>query len=270
MLNLPYNPFRVFKASRTPAGLYARQKWLGEADTPEWQDDFQRTVRALLEGQSGDGSWNQSPLACIQRLFGLHLTVRNATREIERGLDWLMKHTLHPVALSPAELREPLPSDAFRELPFSPGQSPLSLACATLFLAAVFQKFDEPVVMAHYQLLERWVVEHAGSAETWLDGDNALRALVAHPEQAEGNATAVLVARLDGIQDPAGFWPDPVPCYRTLNALAHLHMETANRQWIRILKILPGSQHRDGTWGDTDREWNTFLVVHAMKNKGCL
>ena len=270
MLNLSCDPFRVFRESRTPAGLYARQKWLGEADTPEWQDDFQRTVSALLEGQSGDGSWNQSPSACIQRLFGLHLTVRSATREIERGLDWLMKHTLTPNAWKPAGRRESLPPDAFRELPFSPGQARLSLACATLFLAAVFQKTDEPAVAIHYRLLARRVADGAGNAETWSDRDNALRAFVAHPQYAESAATAALVDRLGAIQDPAGYWADPVPFYRTFNALAHLRLETANRQWIRSLQVLSEKQNRDGTWGDADLEWITFLVVHALKNKACL
>ncbi len=60
------------------------------------------------------------------------------------------------------------------------------------------------------------------------------------------------------------------PFYRTLNALAHLRMEKADRQWIRIRNLLPRKQRSDGTWGDTDREWNTFLVVHVLKNKGCL
>ena len=270
MLNLSSDPFRVFKASKTPAGLYARQKWLGEAGTPEWQDDFRRTVHSLLEGQSADGSWNQSPLAGIRRLFGLHLTVRNATGEIERGLDWLMKRTLKPDAWGLAGPGEPLQSDAFRELPFSPGQPCLSLACATLFLASVFRKTDEPAVATHYRLLSRWVAANAGSAEAWSDRDNALRAFVAHPRYTEHAATAALVDRLGQIQDPAGFWPDHVPFYPTLNALAHLRLEAANRQWIRVLKALSGKQNCDGTWGDTDREWNTFLVVHAMKNKGCL
>ena len=40
-MKLRHDPFQVFRVSKTPAGIYARQKWLGEADTPEWQRDFQ-------------------------------------------------------------------------------------------------------------------------------------------------------------------------------------------------------------------------------------
>jgi len=40
--------------------------------------------------------------------------------------------------------------------------------------------------------------------------------------------------------------------------------------WVKALMILSNTQNVDGSWGDEDREWNTFLVVHALKNKACL
>ena len=40
-----------------PPGLYARQKWLDEMDSPAWQKDFDATVRELTAGQGEDGSW---------------------------------------------------------------------------------------------------------------------------------------------------------------------------------------------------------------------
>ena len=30
------------------------------------------------------------------------------------------------------------------------------------------------------------------------------------------------------------------------------------------------NQNEDGSWGQTECEWNTFLTVHALKNKGLL
>ena len=75
-VKLSHSPFQIFKASKTPAGLYARQKWLDEAVTARWQEDFHETVLSLLYGQSDDGSWHQSPLESVRRLFGLHLTLR--------------------------------------------------------------------------------------------------------------------------------------------------------------------------------------------------
>ncbi len=51
-MRLRYNPLQIFKASKTPAGLYARQKWLDESGTVKWQDDFHKTLHALMSGQS--------------------------------------------------------------------------------------------------------------------------------------------------------------------------------------------------------------------------
>ena len=270
-VKLPHNPYQIFKASKTPAGLYARQKWLGESDTSEWQDDFHETVLSLLNGQSDDGSWNESPLESVRRLFGLHLTLRDRTGEIEKALDWLMNHTLNHNILNLAEPIEPLAPDAFRELPFTPGgHCHFSLVCATLFLAAIFQRGIDSSVMTHYHLLSLWVTENTGDMDTWSDISNALRSLIVHPDYAEDPVTATLVDRLGEIQSPSGRWPSPIPFFQTVNALAHLRLNSAHRQWAKAFTILSNTQNVDGSWGDEDREWNTFLVVHALKNKACL
>jgi hypothetical protein len=270
-VKLRHNPFQIFKASKTPAGLYARQKWLGESGTSEWQDDFHETVLSLMYGQSDDGSWNESPLESLRRLFGLHLTLRMRTGEIEKALDWLMKHTLNHNILNLAESIEPLASGVFGELPFTPGgHRHFSLVCATLFLAAIFQRGRESSVIAHYHLLSRWVVENKWDMDTWPDKSNALRSLIVHPDYAEDPATAALVGHLGEIQDPSGRWPAQIPFFQTVNALAHLRLNSAYRQWAKSLKSLFLTQNEDGSWGDEDREWNTFLVVHALKNKACL
>jgi hypothetical protein len=267
-VKLRHNPLQIFKASKTSAGLYARKKWLDESDTSVWQDDFHETVLFLMNGQSDDGSWNQSPIESIRRLFGLHLTLRHRTGEIEKALDWLMKHTLNRNILNLAEPIEPLAPDAFRELPFTPGgHRNFSLVCATLFLAAIFQRGSELSVMKQYRLLSRWVHKNT---DAWPDISNALRALIVHPDYAEDPATAMLVDRLGVTQSPSGRWPDPVPFFQTVNAIAHLRLDSAHRQWIKALTILSNTQNADGSWGDEDREWNTFLVVHALKNKACL
>ncbi len=65
-MKLRYDPYQVFRFSKTPAGLYARQKWIGEAETPQWKTDFQKTVTALLADQLPDGSWHHEPVATIK------------------------------------------------------------------------------------------------------------------------------------------------------------------------------------------------------------
>jgi hypothetical protein len=120
-VKLYHNPLQIFKASKTPAGLYARQKWLGESDASEWQDDFHETVLSLMNGQSDDGYWNDSPLETVRRLFGLHLTLRHRSGAIDKALGWLITRTLSHDLSNLAEPMEPLAPDAFRELPFTLG-----------------------------------------------------------------------------------------------------------------------------------------------------
>ena len=89
-MQLPYDPIQVFRTSITPAGLYARQKWLGESHTKSYRIDFQNTVTHLLEGQFSDGSWEHSIIKTIRHLFGLHLTVRDRTEPSKKALEWLL------------------------------------------------------------------------------------------------------------------------------------------------------------------------------------
>jgi hypothetical protein len=89
-MKLHYDPYQVFRFSKTPAGLYARQTWLGEVATDQWKFDFKETVATLLAGQLPDGSWSRSTIETIQRLFGLHLTVRSSTAKIKAALKWLL------------------------------------------------------------------------------------------------------------------------------------------------------------------------------------
>ena len=92
LMKLRYDPYQVFRFSKTPVGLYARQKWLGEAQVLQWETDFQETVNALLACQSPDGSWHHETFAAIKHLFGLHLTMRSSNAQTEAALAWLMKN----------------------------------------------------------------------------------------------------------------------------------------------------------------------------------
>ena len=90
-MRLHYNPYQIFTASKTPAGLYARQKWLGQAGSRQWKTDFEEIVAQLSSDQTEDGSWHQSDVQTITKLFGLHLTVRECTPKIDAALNWLLE-----------------------------------------------------------------------------------------------------------------------------------------------------------------------------------
>ncbi|MBN1625065.1 MAG: hypothetical protein JW944_00960 [Deltaproteobacteria bacterium] len=56
------NPLHVFKNSKTPAGLYACQKWLVESDNGQWKNDFREVVKGLFKNQNKNGSWKESQI----------------------------------------------------------------------------------------------------------------------------------------------------------------------------------------------------------------
>ncbi len=269
-MKLRYDPYRVFRFSKTPAGLYARQKWLGEADTRNWQRDFQGTVAALQLGQLPDGSWRHASQPTIERLFGLHLTVRSPNPQIETALRWLIEK----IKASHNDIQVYGGGDASNDplngLPFVMSRPAMFLTGATLFLASIFGQERDQDILSIYRRLSEEGTKNAGR---WLDGPsshNIFRAMVVHPVFAADSATAMAVDRLSDIQTDRGDWGNRLTFYQTLNALSHLDLPQANRQLEKAFKNVFDTQSRNGTWGQIEPEWNTFLVVHALRGKGIL
>ena len=270
LMKLRYDPYQVFRFSKTPAGLYARQKWLGEAETPQWKIDFQETVAVLLADQLPDGSWHHDTIETISHLFGLHLTVRSSTAQIDAALTWL----LDKIDLQADEIHvyaEDVTTVTILEgLPFIPSGEAMFLTGATLFLSTIFGYESKPDVLALYQWLSAEGVKNKGR---WLDGassHNIFRAMVVHPQFAKDKATALAVEHLADLQTETGGWSNDLPFYQTVNALAHLDLPQADTQVARAFERLFENQNRGGTWSRSEPEWNTFLAIHALKNKGLL
>lgn len=92
-------------------------------------------------------------------------------------------------------------------------------------------------------------------------------AFIVHPQYAHGKAMQMAVDMPEDLQEPSGKWPSHIPFFQTVNALAHLEFGSADAQLKLAFQGLFTTQNRDGTWGKTQREWNTFLIVHAIKRK---
>ncbi|MCG6911238.1 MAG: hypothetical protein LJE94_14090 [Deltaproteobacteria bacterium] len=269
-MKLRHDPFQVFRGSQTPAGLYARQKWLGEADTPGWQTDFQEVVEKLFAGQMPDGSWQQTTMATISALFGLHLTVRSADDRIEDALNWLF-HKMQRVLGEVDNRHGPeVEYTELKGLPFAPSRSEMLLTGATLFLCSIFNRQNDPAVLAVYKQLheEEFIKEYLFRDIASLH--NIFRALVVHPVYAHEALTTEAVDIYAGMQKENGEWGNHLPFYQTVNALAHLNSPEAEAQLERAFPRLLETQSRNGTWGCRDTEWKTFLCIHALKNKGLL
>jgi hypothetical protein len=269
-MKLRYDPYQVFRFSKTPAGLYARQKWLGEADRPQWKIEFQETTAALWKDQLPDGSWRHSPLTTIRQLFGLHLTVREASAGIRAALKWLLDKIKLRADKIIVACDVELTAESLQGLPFVAGRQDLWMVAAVLFLTTIFGAERDPDISALYRWLSALGIQNKGQ---WFDkatSHNIFRALVVHPVFAGDKATRLAVEHFATLQTENGEWQNEVPFFQTLNALAHLDLAQAESQLEKAFKRLFENQYSDGTWSRSEPEWHAFLAIHALKNKGLL
>jgi hypothetical protein len=138
---------------------------------------------------------------------------------------------------------------------------------AGLFLATIFGMENDPRVVRTYETLRLLGEKREGRWCSWSCCGNILRAFIVHPLYRESRVMKMYVKRLGQLQRPDGDWPPQIPFYQTVNALGHLDFLQSDDMLRRSFMTLKEKQNKDGTWGRTQREWNTFLVVHAMKRK---
>ena len=244
-MKLHYDPYHKFWNSKTPVGLYARQKWLGEAETDQWKIDFKETVAELLADQLPDGSWSRSTIETIKRLFGLHLTVRSSAAQIDAALTWL----LSKIALQAEGIHVSVDDHnvvtGLEGLPFVTSRSAMLLTGAALFLSSIFGRQSDSNVLALYQWLSEEGIKSKG---LWFDEastHNVMRAMVVHPVFAEDKATALAVEHLADLQTDTGTWGHNLPFYQTLNALAHLEFSQAQKQLEKAFMLVLENQNSD-------------------------
>lgn len=268
---LKHDPLTIFRRSTTPVGLYARSRWIGLNNDSDWQKDFDRTVAALRKGQLRNGSWDNSPLLTISRLFGLHLTIRELDDHINMALNWISNvlDTLSCFQISRLFGRK-LSSSTLENLPFVKGNIVDLLTSALLFLATVFGRGRERVITERYaEVLSRFDFQQ-GRWPSLASTQNFFRAFAVHPEYSNSDEIQKVVGTLAGMQDRSGLWQRSINYYLTINALGHLDIKDAERQLISAFRGLKHTQNRDGSWGRTEKEWKTFLVIHAMRRKSAL
>ena len=172
--------------------------------------------------QAADGSWHQSEIKTISRLFGLHLTVRETSPQIEAALKWLMDK----IDLESAGRQHGIESYPSTEnlggLAFICSRPDMFLIVATLFLASIFERDKDPSVLAIYCWLSLEGVRNKG---LWFDrpcSHNILRAMVVHPVYCEDPATVRAVDSLANLQSASGEWKDGLPffCAQILTLLS--------------------------------------------------
>ena len=124
--------------------------------------------------------------------------------------------------------------------------------------------------MTLYQWLCKDGVDKEGLRFDLASRHNIFRAVVVHPVFANTSFTHTTVEIYGDLQTEQGDWGKYLPFCQTLNALAHLQSPQTESQLERAFARLIDMQSSDGTWGRREPEWNTFLSIHALKNKGLL
>jgi hypothetical protein len=263
---LKHPPYAIFRGSRTPPGLYARQWWLNQGDTHSYKADFKATVSELESTETEINDRHARILDTIHRLFGLHLTVRHPNPSIGKALSEVIAESRDASLMNETV---PFP-DRLQGIPFAASHWRFFILPAALFMAAIFEQATAPEVDRLYaQLAAEMTVTTAWQNDA-AAMHNALRALVVHPDNRFQPAIRSALTWFAARQTAQGDWGPAIPFYQAVNALAHLNMPEANVQFDRALPHIISSQNTDGTWDSVDTEWQTFLMVHALRNKGIL
>lgn len=263
---IKHNPYEIFKKSTTPPGLYARQRWLNQGKTKAYRSDFDATVAQLKSTTVDYVDQSERILDMLHRLFGLHLTERDLNPFIENTLS----HIIAEYSADPYQIEVLLRKDQLRGLPFAATRWQFFILPAVLFLSAIFGKATAMEVNRLYLRLANDLVESDAYQKEPAAMYNALRALVVHPDDRFQSAIRSVVSWFAARQTPEAGWGPKIPFFQAVNALAHLDIPEANVQFDNALTPIVNTQNHEGTWGSTDQEWQTFLVIHALRNKGIL
>jgi hypothetical protein len=198
------------------------------------------------------------------------LTIRQSNTEIEKALDWLFVQTGQKRIPDRIQEKETRTAQMLTDLPFVAGRRDGLLLGACLFLSSIFVRSQDPQILSLYRMLNKDAVKDRRYWKDMTCFNNILRAFVVHPKYATERATQMAVDRLAALQTTKGDWDSRVPFYLNINALAHLSLTGVDDQLESALHRLVETQKPDGTWGSDQPEWNTFLVVHSLKNKNIL
>jgi hypothetical protein len=152
----------------------------------------------------------------------------------------------------------------FHGLPFIKGCFGHFAICASLFLANCFGMGNERKILKLYDIIAGEIEVNGGHWCSTGCTNNALRAFVTHGRYSRNKATGMMVDYLGRRQLATGRWKGRTPLFMTFNALAHLDSREANSQCRKAADGILKAQNNDGSWGRSQKEWNTFLVTHAL------
>ena len=264
-MKLKYSPYQIFVNRKTPASLYARKKWLGEEEADNWKKDFREAVEIIL----GKKIWDEkNTLSVLRKLFDLHLTVREENPEI---IDAVEKLLLKSEIIFNKKDISIIGEEEIGNLPFAEGESYSIIPAAALFTAAVFNQDKNPLSEKLYTTLIDFSREAGEGGSLRIFRHNLFRALAVNSRYSDNPETGRILKMLISSQSNKGDFGGRLPFYQAVNAAAHISSNDSDILFKKALPLIVKSQNPDGSWGKGDsRERNTFLTVHALRNKSVI
>ena len=262
---IKYDPYSVFRKGISPASLYARKKWLGESESDEWKNDYRKTVADIV---SGGILPDNNMTDAVKNLFALHLTVRDKTPEIT---DAVLKLLEKAEDILMNKDRTVIADNELSDLPFAGAEKCFVIPPAALFLAEIFDLKDSRPFEKLFNRMIDLTRDSISDRRRILLLHNFFRVLAVDPVTAALPETDSILDRLLDLQLESGDWKDKIPFFQAVNAAAHINSEKSDILFTKALKLIVSSQNNDSSWGNGEsKEWNSFLTVHALKNKNIL
>jgi hypothetical protein len=270
-MTLKHDPYQILRKDKSPFGLYARKKWLLEGEKASFQDELHQEVSEILRDQKSDGSWDGSIILTAEKLFHLHLTIRERNDEIERALLWLYKqYTLGRSARVSSVFENDY--EIAKKIPFMACEIEILLPLTLLFLTGVFN-WEEygPFPSIFFKVREELLSPERNLSAA--ERCNFLRAYIIKQKYQGEPFIQNMLDYISRSQTQNGDWGPEYDFYLTLNGVAHSGSAAGNRQLKRAYPLLVKTQNSDGSWGNPPEHnpvFATFLTIHTLQNRGLL
>jgi hypothetical protein len=280
-MELRYEPYAVFKRRSNPYALYARTHWMGEP-VSRVKDATKRRVDSITKSQKKDGSWKGSVVKTVENLYVLSLLAPQRSDVGVRGVDWLLEkgepptvrisgdgspYTGLPFKVGHEDVRQIYTR---RDLPFHQGCSGFFKAGAALYFSGIFSKTDDERVAIAFKSLDKTLRIRGGKWCNVACSGNILRGYVAHPRKGNSSQTKRALRYMEQVQTKAGGWKGTPFFYQAFNTIAQSDLPSARRQVARAMNRIVRTQNPDGTWGRSNTEFNTFMVLDGLHRHGVL
>ncbi|MFQ6107661.1 MAG: hypothetical protein ACE5QF_08790 [Thermoplasmata archaeon] len=269
MLNeLRVDPLDYVERLESPIGVYLRREVFGRRKGDE---AIRRDLReGIVSQQSSDGSWDQLFVHTANKLWDLALLGYGPKDpSVKRGLDWILTTQRHRYNNQPgffysSNRRDP---SLMRETSYGEFGPGCTIFYQTAYAVHLFHILNldnkKQVQQTVKSYLKFWTPDWCGA---WCTV-NILRILIEHPLSARSRRVQAGLKHFAERQTKTGAWKG-YPFYHTFHALSRAEQKIAERQIENALPSVIRRQNRDGSWGKSNRETDTFLVLDALRNTG--